>query len=86
MARLFLLLFMLFAPTQPVLAADALCDEEVLYWQDMCLEFGLLPEEDCRVDDLCLEEEGEDQQLEGARIEVPEDTPKGYQEQIYIVP
>ena len=83
MIRVFLILFLMLSN---IADAEIYCDANILQWRQLCLE--AMPEEECIVEDVCILFDETDTRdiLSDARIEIPEDTPEGFQEQIYVVP
>ena len=64
------------------------CEETELLWQMLCDDPAFFPPESCLMEDAAceaLQEEAEEAALPQGEIYVPADTPKGYQEQIFVV-
>lgn len=71
----------------PAAAQDIPCTQDILEWQQICLAFDVLDETGCDISDICvLEETTVEDIIRDATVEIPTDTPKGFSEQIYIIP
>lgn len=62
------------------------CIEEMEAWEIMCLETSPFPDTDCVIEDVCMEDQAQEEALEEATITIPDDTPEGFEEKIYILP